>query len=111
VVANIPEEVGSPDGMTIDSEDQLWVALYNGSSVLRIDPKSGDVTFKVEVQASNVTSCAFGGPDLDELFITTARVGLSDERLAQQPWAGALFSVKLPFRGVPAHRFGRNLEA
>ncbi len=110
VVARIPKDVGSPDGMTIDTEDQLWVALYNGSSVLRIDPQSGEVTFKVEVQAKNVTSCAFGGPDLDELFITTARVGLSEARLAEEPHAGSLFSVKLPFRGVPAQRFRRALE-
>lgn len=109
LVATVPREVGSPDGMTIDSEDQLWVALYHGASVLRIDPKSGEVTFKVEVDAENVTSCAFGGSDLDELFITTASVGLSEQQRARQPLAGSLFSVKLPFRGVPANRFGRAL--
>ena len=111
VVAEIPQEVGSPDGMTIDSEDQLWVALFHGSAVLRVNPLSGEVTFKVEVPASNVTSCAFGGAHLDELFITTARVGLSDEAREREPLAGSLFSVSLPFRGVPARRFGRALEA
>ena len=110
VVATIPEDVGAPDGMTIDAEDQLWVALFHGSAVLRIDPQSSAVTFRVEVAASNVTSCAFGGAELDELFITTARVGLSERELEQQPLAGSLFSVKLPFRGVPAPRFSRRLE-
>lgn len=111
VVFRVPDEVGAPDGMTIDAEDMLWVALFGGSSVLRIDPTRGEVTFKVEVPASNVTSSAFGGVGLDELFITTARVGLSERERAEQPLAGALFSVKLPFRGVPAHRFARAFEA
>jgi sugar lactone lactonase YvrE len=111
VVATIPAGIGSPDGMTIDADDQLWVALFHGASVLRIDPRSGEVGFRVEVPAKNVTSCAFGGLDLDELFITTARVGSSAAELAAQPLAGSLFSVRLPFAGVPAHRFARSLQS
>jgi sugar lactone lactonase YvrE len=97
---------GSPDGMTIDEAGQLWVAMWGGSKVLRVSPDTGQITFEVNVDANQVTSCAFGGDQLDELFITTARVGLSEARLGEQPNAGSLFSVRLPFRGVRAARYG-----
>jgi sugar lactone lactonase YvrE len=109
VVAALPRETGAPDGMTIDSEDGLWVALFGGGRVIRIAPLSGQVDCEVEVASPNVTSCAFGGPELNELYITTARVGLSDERRREYPLAGSLFSARLPFRGVPAYRFAREL--
>lgn len=100
---------GSPDGMTIDEHDDLWVAMWGGSKVLRISPSSRRITAEVSVAATQVTSCAFGGPSLDDLFITTARVGLSVEQLATQPDAGSLFRVQLPVRGRPAARFAAAL--
>jgi sugar lactone lactonase YvrE len=109
VVAEISQELGAPDGMAIDEQDHLWIALFNGGRVIRVDPKSGEVEFEVEVPADNVTSCAFGGPDLDVLYITTARVGLDAERRAKQPLAGSLFRAKVPYCGVPAARFGGDL--
>jgi sugar lactone lactonase YvrE len=105
VVATIPMELGSPDGMTIDAENHLWVALWNGGRVLRIDPKTSNIEFEIPVPAQNVTSVAFGGPALDELYITTARVGVSPETLREQPLTGSLFRVQLPYHGVPAKRF------
>jgi sugar lactone lactonase YvrE len=95
--------------MTIDEEDYLWVALWGGSKVLRINPHDGAVEYEVLLPAERVTSCAFGGPDLDELYITTARVGLSPEQLERQPLAGSLFRARVPFRGVPSVRFSRAL--
>ena len=109
LVTEIPKQLGSPDGMAIDNEDQLWVALWAGSKVIRIDPESGRTTFEVTLPVPNVTSCAFGGRDLDELYITTARSGMDEERLAAHPSAGSLFHAKLPYRGVPSARFRSGL--
>ena len=103
-VVQIPKEDGSPDGMTIDAEGFLWVALYGGSAVHRYSP-DGELERVVRLPASNVTSCAFGGPDLDDLFITSARQELSDEQLAAQLHAGALFDHRPGVRGLPVERF------
>jgi sugar lactone lactonase YvrE len=106
VIATIPKELGSPDGMTIDAGDHLWIALWNGGRVIRLDPATGRIELEIPVPARNVTSVAFGGTNLDELFITTARVGASTETLRTLPLSGSLFHVRLPYRGVPATRFG-----
>ncbi len=105
VVADLSSK-GAPDGMTIDAEDHLWVALWGGRRVVRVDPISGRCVFEVHVPANNVTSCAFGGPELDQLYITTARIGQSEQELERTPKAGSLFVARLPFCGVPAFRFG-----
>ena len=109
IVAEFPRGSGSPDGMAIDQDDGLWVALFGGAKVVRIDPKSGETKYEVSVSVPNATSCAFGGADLDELFITTAHVGLNDEDRRRYPMAGSLFSVKVPYKGIPARRFAREL--
>lgn len=109
VVAKIPNELGSPDGMTIDADDHLWVALFGGHRVIRVDPSSGEIQLQIPLPASNVTSVAFGGKGLDELYITTARIGLTEEQRAAEPLAGSLFRVRVPYRGVNANRFGREL--
>ena len=109
VVAEVAREVGAPDGMAIDEHDHLWIALFRGGRVIRVDPSTGSIEFEVELPVDNVTSCAFGGPDLDVLYITTARAGLDAERRAKQPLAGSLFRAKVPYRGVPAVRFGGDL--
>lgn len=109
-VIELPKSVGAPDGMTIDEEDQLWVALFDGGKVIRIDPATGAITFEVLLpEGGNVTSCAFGGPNLDQFYITTARIGLDAERRKQMPRAGSLYVAAMPFRGVPAVRFARAL--
>ncbi|WP_104812315.1 SMP-30/gluconolactonase/LRE family protein [Aureitalea marina] len=86
VAVKVPQTLGYPDGMTIDSEDKLWVGMWNGNAVLRFDPESGEVIGKINVPAHNVTACAFGGPELDKLYITTARVDMSPEELEAFPW-------------------------
>jgi sugar lactone lactonase YvrE len=108
LVADFTAERGSPDGMCVDEQGMLWVALWGGGRVVRIDPATGTSDFSVDVAATNVTSCAFGGEKLDELYITTARIGLSEAELVREPLAGSLFRVKLPFRGMPAPRFARS---
>jgi sugar lactone lactonase YvrE len=84
-VIAIPPELGKPDGMTIDAEGMLWIALWGGGCVGRFDPKSGNALATVSVAARRVSSCALGGPNRDELYITTARSGASESELAAAP--------------------------
>lgn len=96
---------GSPDGMTIDVEDKLWVALYNGSRVIRIDPEDGETLFEVHLPVPRITSCTFGGEKLDELYITTAREHMTEAQIKEFPLSGSLFKANVSFKGVPAFRF------
>ena len=109
VVINVPEENGAPDGMTIDQEGMLWIGHWGGGMVGRYNPESGELIQKVTVPALNVTACAFGGENLDKLYITTASVGMSEEQLEEYPLAGGLFVVEPGVKGVPAD-FYRGLE-
>jgi sugar lactone lactonase YvrE len=105
VLISIPEGMGGPDGMTIDKEGKLWIAMWGGSQVSRWDPENGELIGKVEVPAPNVTSCAFGGPDLDVLYITTA--GGDNQKMKEDyPLAGSVFKVKPGVKGVRADFFG-----
>ncbi len=98
---------GRPDGMCIDAEDHLWVALWEGFGLLRINPATGEVVDRLSVPVARVTSCCFGGADYRDLYITTARVGLSEkERRTEQPHAGSVFRVRLPVGGPPCVVFG-----
>ena len=97
---------GSPDGMTIDNEDHLWVAQWGGFGVYCYDPMTGQQLAKVNVPAPNVASCAFGGANLDELYITTARSSLKPEQLKKYPLSGSLFICRPGAKGVDANRFG-----
>ena len=104
-VVEIPPELGVPDGMTIDDEGCLWVAVWDGWQVRRHAP-DGRLLDVVEVPVERPTSCAFGGPGLDRLFITTSRFGLADSALAGQPLAGALLVADVGARGLPTPAFG-----
>lgn len=97
--------IGYPDGMSIDSEGKLWIAHWGGSCVGRWDPSSGKLLSKIEVPAPNVTSCAFGGKNLDVLYITTARTGLSDDQLRKFPGSGNVFMALPGVKGVKAPVF------
>jgi sugar lactone lactonase YvrE len=104
-VVRIPEGEGSPDGMTIDCEGMLWVAQWGGWKVSRWNPENGVRMMTIDVPASKVSSCAFGGDNMDELYITTARIMLSAEELLKQPHAGGLFRVKVGIKGMQSHQF------
>lgn len=104
-VVSIPEEEGTPDGMTIDMEGNIWVAHWGGSQVSRWDPNTGKLLNTIPVPAAQVTSCAFGGEHLDELYITTAREGLDEQALAEQPYAGGVFTIKTDIPGLPTFKF------
>lgn len=102
----IDSRLGCPDGMAIDDEDHLYVAMFGGGRVLRLDPVAGKVELQISVPTTQVTSVAFGGTDLRTLYITTARVGQKNASLEERQLAGSLFSVELPYRGVKAVPFG-----
>ncbi len=105
VVISIPEGMGGPDGMTIDEKGKLWIAMWGGNQVSRWDPETGELIGKVDIPAPNVTSCAFGGPDLDILYITTAG-GDNQEIKEDYPLAGSVFKIKPGVKGVRADFFG-----
>lgn len=106
VIATVDESEGYPDGMTIDAEGMLWVARWGGQRVSRIDPTSGEVIAEVSLPVNCVTSCAFGGEHLDELYITTAQDDSED-----QPLAGGLFMVKPDVKGMPTVYFNQSQRA
>ncbi|WP_167614017.1 SMP-30/gluconolactonase/LRE family protein [Maribellus sediminis] len=105
VAVEVPAGIGAPDGMTIDSDGNLWVALWGGSAVGCFNPESGELIRKIDVPAKNVTSCAFGDDDLGTLYITTARESTSDEELTKFPHAGGVFKVRPGVHGVKAFFF------
>jgi sugar lactone lactonase YvrE len=103
-LVDLPREWGLPDGMTVDADGFLWVAFWTGSAVRRLDP-DGNLSATVELPVGLITSCAFGGPDLTDLYVTSARVGLSEERLRSEPTSGGLFRVRSSVSGLPTARF------
>ena len=102
----VPAEYGKPDGMTIDSEGRLWVAMFHGACVTVWDPEKAELVEKIDVPAKNVTSVAFGDADLSTLYITTARIGLGRDDIARYPGSGALFALRTTTAGCPPYRFG-----
>jgi len=96
---------GVPDGMTIDRDGNLWVAFWGGWSVKCFSPKTGEHLVTVELPVSQPSSCAFGGPNLDQLFITTARVEIPEDKLADEPLAGSIFICEPGVIGFPVQQF------
>lgn len=102
VFVQLAEGDGYPDGLTVDSEGCLWVALWDGGAVRRYAP-DGTLLMHVPLPVARVTKVAFGGAKLDIAFVTTARVGLSESALAHQPLAGCVFAFSAPAPGrLPA---------
>lgn len=92
---------GMPDGMSLDEDGGVWVAMWGGRAVRRYT-SAGRLDLTVPLPVANVTSCAFGGADGRTLFITTSRQGLADP----EPQAGGLFAVETQVAGAPVHAFG-----
>ena len=105
VFAAIAEETGVPDGATVDADGFLWCAHMFGSRVSRYAP-DGSLDRAIALPVPQVTSCAFGGADLETLYITTASLRMDRAALAEQPLAGALFAVDPGVRGLPEPVFG-----
>jgi sugar lactone lactonase YvrE len=103
-VITIDETQGNPDGMTIDSEGNLWVACWGGGAVRCFSPK-GEQVGEVAFPVSQVSSCTFGGRQFSELYVTSAASSLSAAQLDSEPLAGATFVCSPGATGVPASRF------
>lgn len=93
-VISIPGKEGYPDGMTMDNEGMLWIAHWEGWQVARWNPFTGEKIDAIHLPVSLVTSICFGGENMDEMYITSARVGLTDEQLAEEPLAGSSFIIE-----------------
>jgi sugar lactone lactonase YvrE len=97
-------QYGVPDGSTIDAEGFLWNARWDGGCLVRWAP-DGKVDRVVQMPCRRVTSCIFGGPDLNTLYITTVRYGLSAGDLGEQPLAGGIFALDAGVKGIPDGEF------
>lgn len=104
-VVQVPGELHHPDGMSIDSDGKLWVAHWGLGAVCQWDPDTGALLDRIDVPAPHTSSCAFGGDDLKDLYITTARSGMSSADLDRQPLSGGLFRARPGATGVPAFAF------
>jgi sugar lactone lactonase YvrE len=91
--ARIPDDWGVPDGLTVDEEGCIWCAIWGGWRVVRYRP-DGRLDREIRMPVACPSSCTFGGPNLDELYITSARVGMDEAARRQQPLAGDIFRIK-----------------
>jgi len=97
---------GKPDGLTVDDQGCLWVALWDAWHIARFSPE-GQLMQRVRMPVPRPTSCCFGGDNLDTLYVTSASLRLTEEQLASAPLSGSLFALSLPdVRGLPDTAFG-----
>lgn len=99
-IIHLPDSLGTPDGNTIDEEGMLWVANWDAACVTRWNPHTGELLQRIDVPALNVTAVAFGGENMDELYITTASLYMPEDKSANYPQAGKLFVVKPGVKGL-----------
>ena len=104
VLVNVPSDVGSPDGLTVDASGDLWVAIYGGGRVQRYAP-DGELLEELLVPAEQTTCCAFGGPGLNLLYVTTATENWTDEQRLAEPAAGLVYRFNTEATGRPAAPF------
>ncbi|XP_014785746.1 regucalcin [Octopus bimaculoides] len=100
-------EFGIPDGMAIDLNDKIWLACFSSSQVFQIDPETGKILTSVKFPTSQITSCCFGGPNYDELYVTSSASFLTEEQLQnEEKFAGSVFKVTgLGAKGKAAPNF------
>lgn len=104
-VVTFDSSIGFLDGMAIDENDNLWVGIWNGNKVICFDHITGEIISEVVVPAHNITACAFGGKNLDTLYITTAREDMTPKELQEYPLAGSVFKVVPGVKGVKSAFF------
>jgi sugar lactone lactonase YvrE len=105
VAIRVGESLGWPDGMTSDTDGNLWVAMWGGAQVTRWNPATGELLDQIPVPALQSSACVFGGEDMNELYITSARVGMSEENLKKYPLSGGLFKVATNIVGMKTFEF------
>lgn len=101
ILREFPPDGSVPDGLSIDTAGHVWLAIWGGAKVLRLHGLTGEILDQIELPVTQVTSCCFGGPDHQTLFITTARAGLDEKAVREQPFAGGIFAVETRTRGLP----------
>ena len=106
VVVHVPESFGWPDGMTSDNDGNLWIAIWGGAQVTKWNPNTGKLLEQIPVPALHASSCVFGGRDMNELYVTSARLGMSAADLKKYPLSGGLFKVITSVVGMPTFEFG-----
>ncbi len=106
VAVYVPDSLGWPDGMTSDTDGNLWIALWGGAQVTKWNPNTGKLLEQISVPALHTSACVFGGADMNELYITSARKGLSETDLQKYPLSGGLFKVVTGVTGMPTFEFG-----
>nr|XP_022318415.1 regucalcin-like isoform X3 [Crassostrea virginica] len=105
-------EFGYPDGMTFDTKGNIWVAHFLSKKVMCHDPKTGEVLQSIEFPAKRITSCCFGGKNLDELYVTSTDYEVPEEEMKEYPLSGSLFRVKgLGVKGYSANTYEGNVPA
>ena len=105
VVFKVSKTLGHPDGMTSDTQGNLWIAMWGGAKITKWNPNTGQLLEQIPVPAKNVSSCVFGGKNMNELFITSARVGLDEETMKQYPLTGGVFYLKTDVEGMQSFKF------
>jgi len=105
VAFQLEESQGYPDGMTTDSEGMLWIAHWAGACVCRWNPATGTLLERHDTPAPHTSACCFGGDDLSELYITSARKELTDQQLTDFPESGCLFRLKTSVCGSPTFAY------
>jgi sugar lactone lactonase YvrE len=103
-LVSFPPDGGVPDGMTVDADGYLWVAMFGGGCVRRFAP-DGTPDSRVELPVSHPTSVAFGGNDLQDLYITSAGSGRSDASMSADAWSGMLLRCRPGVQGLAATRY------
>lgn len=104
-IISFGEGMGDPDGNTIDEEGMLWVANWGAACVTRWNPTTGELLQKIDVPALNVSALAFGGENLDELYITTASYYMPEGEAEKYPEAGKMFVVKPGVKGIKCNYY------
>ena len=105
IAVSVPESLGWPDGMTSDSQANLWIAMWGGAQITTWNPKSGQLLEQIPVPVIQPSSCAFGGENMNELFITSARKGLDEAALKQYPLSGGVMRLETNVEGMPMFEF------
>lgn len=106
LAVSVPAEFGWPDGMTSDMQGRLWVALWGGAGLSVWEPGSGQLVERIPIPAKNVSSCVFGGPERNQLYITSARKWMDEADLTAYPATGGLFRLETDVEGMPTFVFG-----
>lgn len=105
VAIRIADTLGWPDGMTSDTDGNLWIALWGGAQITKWNPQTGGLLEQIPVPALQTSSCIFGGKNMNELYITSARKGMNGENLKKYPLSGGLFKVETKVTGMPTFEF------